>query len=182
MTTNEEIQRETEKYCMENHRSWHRKEGFPCKECHYRNMQKARKDELKEFMKLDNLGMVHVHGHKYCFICRSCLEEIKDDYKERITELEEVSEKLDDECDELLCENKLIELENQRFREVLEKLKKNPYPDDIFLPLTQKQISDVHKKCVELGFPIDRLSAHIGRRIRFGIDLMIEKALKEEKK
>lgn len=45
----------------------------------------------------------------------------------------------------------------------------NPYPESVFPPLSDKQFDDLVEYCRERGFPIDRLSAHIGRMIYAGL-------------
>ncbi len=43
----------------------------------------------------------------------------------------------------------------------------NPYPIDIFLEIDERIIPLINKWLKkELGFPLDRLSAHIGRKVR----------------
>lgn len=54
------------------------------------------------------------------------------------------------------------------------------YPIDIFPKLTEKDLSDVNKLLIlELGFPLDRLSAHIGRLLLIGLQEKLKK-LKNE--
>ncbi|MFH1230045.1 MAG: hypothetical protein V1709_00970 [Planctomycetota bacterium] len=44
-------------------------------------------------------------------------------------------------------------------------LPKNPYPEDIFIPMTKEQLAEVHKLLQEkMGIPLDRLTGEIGRR------------------
>jgi len=50
----------------------------------------------------------------------------------------------------------------------LESLKENlPYPEDIFLPVSKRELSDIHDMLKqEFGMPLDRLTGHIGRLLR----------------
>jgi len=45
----------------------------------------------------------------------------------------------------------------------------DPYPEDIFPPLTQEQFNTIAEHCKQQGFLIDRLSAHIGRILYRGL-------------
>jgi len=52
----------------------------------------------------------------------------------------------------------------------LDKIKKfksfNPYPEELFLPLTKEEVEKANDILMrELGFGIDRIAGHIGRKI-----------------
>lgn len=49
-------------------------------------------------------------------------------------------------------------------------LQYDPYPEDIFPPLSSEQLKEIHSLLIEkLNIPIDRLSAQIGRQLRKGL-------------
>lgn len=68
--------------------------------------------------------------------------------------------------------------ENQRLREALDR---DPYPEKIFIPLTDLELKNVDKVLkVELGFRLDRLSAQIGREILKGLRNSIASEAKQK--
>jgi len=57
--------------------------------------------------------------------------------------------------------------------------KENPYPEDVFLPIPKKdfdKINDFLKK--EMGYPIDRLSGNMGRKLYKSIIEVIKEVIK----
>ena len=66
--------------------------------------------------------------------------------------------------------NEIVDLlqQSEKYKEKINILmsRENPYPEDIFTPIPKEdfaKINDLLKK--ELGYPIDRLSGHIGREL-----------------
>jgi len=59
---------------------------------------------------------------------------------------------------------------------------KNPYPEDIWLPINRKTYLEIHKMLQkEFNIPIDRLMGHIGRRLWEGFrNQMLQKIDEEE--
>lgn len=56
------------------------------------------------------------------------------------------------------------------FEAFIEDLKYDPYPTDIFPPVTKGQLKDIHLMLEEnFNMPLDRLSAEIGRQLRKGL-------------
>jgi len=55
------------------------------------------------------------------------------------------------------------------------------YPLDIFPALTNKELSEIHELMIlHMGFPLDRLSAHIGRSILNGLKSKLREAKNEK--
>jgi len=65
-------------------------------------------------------------------------------------------------------------------RELVSSLK-NPYPEDIWLPIDQDTYHRIHKTLQkEFNMPIDRLMGHIGRRLWEGFRNQILRKIDEE--
>jgi len=84
---------------------------------------------------------------------------------------------------ELLVDEKVIQGEKYRqiWEELKEKLSQNPYPEDIFTPIPKEdfnKINELLKK--EMGYPIDKLSGNIGRKIYKSIIDIIEEAKQDK--
>jgi hypothetical protein len=59
--------------------------------------------------------------------------------------------------------------------DLIEELKRDPYPEDIFLPVSSDDLKKIHELLMrELNMPIDRLSGHIGRLLRKPLREMAE--------
>ena len=72
----------------------------------------------------------------------------------------------------------LIKLERER---ILEILRYNPYPTDIFPQLSKTDLKRINNDMINgTGIPLDRLSAHIGRELRKGIIKEIKKSSDKE--
>ena len=71
-------------------------------------------------------------------------------------------------------------------REILEEVKeaimsiKNPYPEDVFLPVDQNTYHKIHQMLQrEFDMPIDRLAGHIGRKLFEGLRRLIIQKIDE---
>lgn len=66
---------------------------------------------------------------------------------------------------------------------MLTDLKENPYPEDVFLPVSKEELQSIHLMLQkEFNMPIDRLAGHIGRVLRKGIIKKATELLAEEKR
>ena len=74
----------------------------------------------------------------------------------------------------ILALEKVVEDQSKTIKAIREVLNENPYPTDIFPIVTTKQLNDIHEMLLkEFGFPLDRLSGHIGRVLRKGLSEQI---------
>lgn len=64
----------------------------------------------------------------------------------------------------------------------LQDLQYDPYPEDIFLPISKEELSAIHKMLArEFNMPLDRLSGHIGRILRKPLREKATELLEKEK-
>lgn len=70
--------------------------------------------------------------------------------------------KMQGNCDKCEIVNKTT---SEIIKVFIDMLPKNPYPKDIWIPMTKEQLAEVHKLLQEkMGIPLDRLTGEIGRR------------------
>jgi hypothetical protein len=74
--------------------------------------------------------------------------------------------------------------QGEKCRQNIDRLiSKNPYPEDIFTPIPKEdfaKINDLLKK--EMGYPLDRLSGHIGREFHKSLIETLKEMLDESSK
>jgi len=64
-------------------------------------------------------------------------------------------------------------------RELVEEFK-NPYPEDVWLPIDQETYHKIHEMLMEkFGMPIDRLAGHIGRKLLEGLKKAMLRRIEE---
>jgi len=67
-----------------------------------------------------------------------------------------------------------MEKQKTALNQLLTELKENPYPEDVFLPVSSEELKAIHLMLLDrFNMPIDRLTGHIGRVLR---KPLIEKA------
>ena len=56
---------------------------------------------------------------------------------------------------------------NQELKDFLNKIIEEPYPEDVFLPISSEELGKIHQTLlIQYSMPLDRLTGHIGRLLR----------------
>jgi hypothetical protein len=57
--------------------------------------------------------------------------------------------------------------EIERLKEFVMQFLQDPYPEDVFLPVSKQELTGIHEMLLkEFNMPLDRLTGHIGRLLR----------------